>query len=76
MLCSHPTRRPRLLRRDRGQQYLGVLFARVGEQLGGLLVLHGAALLYHQHVVAHLLHHGEVVRDEQVDQPQLALQLP
>ena len=39
-------------------------------------MLHGAALLHHQHVAAHLLHHGGIVHDEQVGQPQLLLQLP
>jgi hypothetical protein len=47
---------------------------RVGEQLRGRPVLDRLAVPQHQHLVAHLLDHREVVADEQVRQSQFPLQ--
>ena len=56
-----PSRDPWSLRRNRGQQRAGVLVLGCGEQLRGGPVLDRLAVPHHQHVVAHLLDHREVV---------------
>ncbi len=55
----------------RRQQRLGVRVQRPREDalLGALL--HRQAQVHHQHVVGDVAHHAEVVRDEQVGQPEL-----
>jgi hypothetical protein len=45
------------------------------EQLLGLADLHDPAEVHHGDPVAHVADHGQVVRDEDVGEPQLLLQL-
>ena len=61
-------------RRHRRQQLAGVLLLGCGEQLGSRPVFDGGPITHHQHVVAHLADHRQIVTDEQVAQTQLALQ--
>ena len=49
--------------------------ARVGKQRLFVGQLHQTAEVHHAHLVAHVAHHCQVVRDEQIRQPQPALQV-
>ena len=64
-----------LAARDGVKQVLGVLLLRMQEHLVGGVVLYKLAMLHHDHVVGDLTHHGEIVRDEQVGEPLLGLQV-
>ena len=48
---------------------------RVAEQLSGRAPLYDAALVQHHHLVAQVIHHGEVVADEHVGDAELLLQV-
>jgi len=48
--------------------------ARRGEEAALGRDLDDAAEVHHRHAVGHVLHHREVVRDEQVGEPEAALQ--
>ena len=61
--------------RDGGQQVARVGVLRVGQHVGGRPVLHDAAEVHDRDVAGHVAHHGQVVRDEQDREAQLALQL-
>ena len=57
------------------QQTPRVLLLRVAEDVVHRALLDDAALLHHAHEVGGDPHHGEVVRDEQIRQTQIALQV-
>ena len=61
--------------RDGVDQHAGVGVARLREQAPGGCHLDQAAQVHHPHLVAHMAHHGQVVRDEQIGQPTGALQV-
>ena len=69
-----PPRDARHARRRRQQRLrVGVQRPREDALLGSLL--HDEAQVHHQHVVRDVAHHAQVVRDEQVGQAQVALQV-
>ena len=61
--------------RDRIEQHARVRMARVAEQLVLARELHQPAEVHHADLVAHVPHHRQVVRDEQVREAALALQV-
>ena len=48
---------------------------RVLKKLGRCALFHDASLRHHRHLVTQVLHHGEVVADEQVGDAQFCLQV-
>ena len=60
--------------RDRGEERLGVGVERVGEEVFGGGDLHQAAEVHHADAVGDVLHHQEVVGDEEVGEAALVLQ--
>ena len=56
------------------QKLLGIVLFGMVENLVHRPLLHDAALLHHQHPVAELVHHIQVMRDEQIAQVQLVPQ--
>ena len=65
----------RVRHRHREQQRLGVRMQRRGEQRLLVGVFDDAAEIHHRDAVADVLDHREIVRDEQVSEPHLALQV-
>jgi hypothetical protein len=61
--------------RNRGQQCLRVWMARRREQRPAISELDDPAQVHHGDPVGDVLDHGEVVRNEHVGQPELALQV-
>ena len=61
--------------RDGVQQPLGVFLLRVVEEIVGRTVFNHLAVLHHDDLISHLPHHSEVVRNKQVGQIHLFLQL-
>ena len=74
---DHPLAPPRAGLRDRHrrQQRLGVRMQRHLEQAGLVGGLDDAAQIHHRHAVADVLHHRQIVRDEQIGQLELVLQV-
>ena len=66
---------PRLGHRDRRQQRAAVGVARRGEQRLGVRGLDDAAEIHHGDAVGDVLHHGEIVRDEDVGEAEPVLQV-
>ena len=62
---AHAARRGGLQRRDRGQQLAGVVLARPVEHLVARALLDDGAVAHDHHAIGHLLHHAQVVADEQ-----------
>ena len=60
---------------DGREQRLGVRMLRIAEQLIGGGDLHDLAQVHHRDTIANVFDHGQVVRDEQVREPELFLQL-
>ena len=67
--------RARARHRDRGQQRLRIGVARVGEQFVGRRGLDDAAEIHHGDAVGDVLHHREIVRDEDVGEAEPPLQV-
>ena len=61
--------------RDRRQQALRVRLARIAVDVVGIRDLDDLALVHHHHLVGDVLHDGQVVRDEDVGEPELGLQV-
>ena len=57
------------------QEFPGVLVPRVGEHLVGLTLFDDGTLEHHRDPMCQVLDHRQVVRDEQVGQPELFLQV-
>ncbi len=61
--------------RNSVQQPLGVFLLRVVEEVVGRTVLHHLAVLHHDDLISHLPHHSEVMRNKELGQIHLYLQL-
>ena len=48
---------------------------RIGEQRGLVRVFDDTPEIHHRHAMADMLHDREIVRDEQIRQPEVALQV-
>ena len=62
-------------RRRRGEQRLRIGMQRFAEDALLGSVLDGEAEIHHQHVVRDVLHHREIVRDEQIGKAELLLEV-
>src|SRR6266403_4404894 len=61
--------------RYRGKQSPGVFVLRVAEHLVTVALFDDRALVHHDHAVGEVLDDREIVRDEQVGQPETPLQI-
>ena len=65
----------RVRHRHGGEQRLGIGMLRIAVELARVGQLDDAAEIHHRHAVGNVLHHGEIVGDEQIGQVELGLQI-